>query len=50
MINGGEHFDDVPDEELLREQSSRVWLAMCKIVENSGLHRSVISLNNRKSN
>jgi hypothetical protein len=24
MINGGEHFDDVPDEELLREQSSRV--------------------------
>jgi hypothetical protein len=50
MINGGEHFDDVTDEELVREQSSRVRLAMRKIVENSGLHRSVISLNNRNNN
>jgi hypothetical protein len=47
MINGGEQFDDVPDEELVREQSSRIRLAMRKIVENTGLHRSVISLNNR---
>jgi hypothetical protein len=39
MINGGEHFDDVTDEELLREQSSRVRLAMCKIVQNRAKFR-----------
>jgi hypothetical protein len=50
MLNGGEHFDEFTDEELVREQSSRIRLAMRKIVENSGLHRSVISFNNRNNN
>jgi hypothetical protein len=50
MLNGGEHFDEFTDEELVREQSSRIRLAMRKIVENSGLHHSVISLNNRNNN
>jgi hypothetical protein len=50
MTEGGEHFEDVLDEELVAEQSSRVRLAMRKRVEESGLHRSVISLNNRNTN
>jgi hypothetical protein len=35
MIDGGEHFEDVLDEELA-EQSSRIRLAMRKTVEQSG--------------
>jgi hypothetical protein len=50
MTEGGEHFEDVLDEELLAEQSSRVRLAMRQGVEESGFHRSVISLNNRNTN
>jgi hypothetical protein len=49
MIDGGEHFEDVLDEELA-EQSSQICLAMQKIVEQSGLHCSVISVNNRNTN
>jgi hypothetical protein len=47
MTNGGEHFQDITDEELAAEQSSHVRLQMQKIVEASGLHRSVISIQNR---
>jgi hypothetical protein len=50
MVNGGEHFDDVTDRQIIAEQSSRIRLHMRKIVENSGLHRSVISLDNRINN
>jgi hypothetical protein len=50
VTDGGEHFEDVLDEELSAEQSSRIRLAMRKIVEQSGLHRSVISINNRNNN
>jgi hypothetical protein len=50
MTDGGEHFQDVLDQELVAEQLSRDHLAMQKQVEESGLHRSVISLNNRNTN
>jgi hypothetical protein len=50
MTDGGEHFEDVLDEELSAEQSSRIHLAMQKIIEQSGLHHCVISVNNRNTN
>jgi hypothetical protein len=50
MTNGGEHFQDITDEELAAEQSSHVRLQMRKKVEASGLHRSVISIQNRNNN
>jgi hypothetical protein len=50
MTNGGEHFQDITDEELAAEQLSHVRLQMQKKVEASGLHRSVISIQNRNNN
>jgi hypothetical protein len=50
MTDGGKHFEDVLDEELSAEQSSQIHLAMRKIVEQSGMHRPVISVNNRNTN
>jgi hypothetical protein len=50
LIDSGDHFDDLTNEELAAEESSRVRLQMRKLVEESGLHRSVISLNNRNNN
>jgi hypothetical protein len=50
LIDSGDHFDDLTNEELAAEESSRVHLQMRKVVEESGLQRSVISLNNRNNN
>jgi hypothetical protein len=50
LIDGGQHFQDVTDEELAAEQSSRIRLEMRKLVEATGLHRSVISIQNRNNN
>jgi hypothetical protein len=50
LIDGCDHFNEFTNEELAAEESSRVRLQMRKIVEESGLHRSVISLNNRNNN
>jgi hypothetical protein len=50
LIDGGDHFNEFTNEELAAKESSRVRLQMQKLVEESGLHRSVISLNNRNNN
>jgi hypothetical protein len=50
LIDGGLHFEDVTDEELAAEQSSPIRLQMQKLVEASGLHRLVISFQNRNNN
>jgi hypothetical protein len=47
--NTSEHFDDLLEEEIAAEQRSLVRLRMCKLVEQSGLHRAVYSLRNRNS-
>jgi hypothetical protein len=49
LLHGSEHFDDITDEEILSEQKSAVRLKMRKQVERSGLHRSVVSLQNRNN-
>jgi hypothetical protein len=50
LIDGGQHFQYITDEELAAEQSSRIRLQMRKLVEASGLHHSVISIQNRNNN
>lgn len=49
ILDGGEHFDDVLEEEIASEQRSLIRLQMRKKVEESGLHRAVISLQNRNN-
>jgi hypothetical protein len=51
LIDGGLHFQDVTNEELATEQSSHIHLQMQKVVEQaSGLHHSVIPIQNRNNN
>jgi len=50
MIDGGDHYEDVVVEELAAEESSIVRQQMRKKVEATGMHRSVISLQNRNNN
>jgi hypothetical protein len=49
LLHGSEHFEDITSEEMISEQKSFVRLKMRKIVERSGLHRSVVSNQNRNT-
>jgi hypothetical protein len=49
LLHGSEHFDDIVDEEIVAEQRSLVRLQMRRLVQASGLHRPVYSLQNRSN-
>jgi DDE superfamily endonuclease len=43
LLDGGEHFDDIYDMEIMEMQKSKIRFTMRQQVEKQGLHRPVVS-------